>query len=51
METMRLNKVILEKVTALMGLCDSLEQEVKQSQEHSAQLMQRCLREVFEGKK
>lgn len=41
-------KAIVEKVNALMGLCDSLEQEVKQSQEHSAQLMQSCLREVFE---
>jgi len=26
---------------------DTLEQEVQQSQEHSAQLMQSCLREVF----
>jgi type I restriction enzyme S subunit len=42
-------KAIVQKVNALMGLCDSLEQEVKQSQEHSAQLMQSCLREVFEG--
>lgn len=32
-----------------MGLCDSLEQEVQQSQEHSVQLMQSCLRAVFEG--
>lgn len=42
-------KAIVEKVNALMGLCDSLEQEVQQSQEHSEQLMQSCLREVFEG--
>ena len=42
-------KAIVEKVNALMGLCDTLEQEVQQSQEHSAQLMQSCLREVFEG--
>lgn len=42
-------KAIVEKVNALMGLCDALEQEVQQSQEHSVQLMQSCLREVFEG--
>jgi type I restriction enzyme S subunit len=42
-------KAIVQKVNALMALCDSLEQEVQQSQEHSAQLMQSCLREVFEG--
>jgi type I restriction enzyme S subunit len=44
-------KVIVQKVNALMGLCDSLEQEVQQSQEQIAQLMQSCLREVFEGEK
>lgn len=43
-------KAIVEKVNALMGLCDNLEQEVQQSQQHSEQLMQSCLREVFEGK-
>jgi type I restriction enzyme S subunit len=43
-------QAIVQKVNALMGLCDSLEQEVQQSQEQSAQLMQSCLREVFEGK-
>lgn len=43
-------KAIVQKVNALMGLCDALEQEVKQSQEQSEQLMQSCLREVFEGK-
>jgi len=42
-------KAIVEKVNALMGLCDALEQEVQQSQEHSEQLMQSCLREVFEN--
>ncbi len=42
-------KVIVQKVNALMGLCDALEQEVKQSQEQSEQLMQSCLREVFES--
>ena len=44
-------KAIVEKVNALMGLCDTLEQEVQQSQEHSEMLMQSCLREVFEGAK
>ena len=44
-------KAIVEKVNALMGLCDKLEQEVQQSQEHSEQLMQSVLREVFEGEK
>ena len=34
-----------------MGLCDRLEQEVAQSQEHSEMLMQSCLREVFEGER
>jgi type I restriction enzyme S subunit len=43
-------KAIVQKVNALMGLCDKLELEVQQSQEHSEQLMQSCLREVFEGK-
>ena len=38
----------MQKVNALMGLCDNLEREVQQSQEHSEQLMQSCLREVFE---
>jgi type I restriction enzyme S subunit len=41
-------KAIVEKVNALMGLCDTLAQEVQQSQEHSEQLMQSCLRAVFE---
>ena len=43
-------KAIVQKVNALMGLCDRLEQEVQQSQEQISQLMQSCLREVFEGK-
>jgi type I restriction enzyme S subunit len=42
-------KAIVEKVTALMGLCDALEQEVAQSKVYSEQLMQSVLREVFEG--
>ena len=41
-------KAIVQKVNVLMGLCDALEQEVQQTQEHSEQLMQSCLREVFE---
>tara|TARA_R110002051_G_scaffold13808_6_gene45652 strand:- start:15355 stop:17031 length:1677 start_codon:yes stop_codon:yes gene_type:complete len=44
-------KAIVEKVNALLGLCDALEQEVQQSQAHSEQLMQSVLREVFEGEK
>lgn len=40
---------IVEKVNALMELCDALEQEVKHSQEQSELLMKSCLREVFEG--
>lgn len=40
-------KTIVQKVNALMGLCDVLEQEVQQSQEQSEQLMQSCLREAF----
>lgn len=44
-------KAIVQKVNALMGLCDALEQEVQQSQEQSEKLMQSVLRDVFEGKK
>ncbi|OBX25782.1 type I restriction enzyme S subunit [Gelidibacter algens] len=44
----REQKAIVQNVNALMGLCDALEQEVKQSQEQSERLMQSCLREVFE---
>jgi hypothetical protein len=44
-------KAIVEKVNTLMSLCDRLGQELKQSQQHSEQLMQSCLREVFEGGK
>jgi len=42
-------KAIVEKVNALMELCDGLEQEVNHSQEQSELLMKSCLREVFEG--
>ncbi|EDP95165.1 restriction endonuclease subunit S [Kordia algicida OT-1] len=41
-------KAIVAKVNALMELCDKLEEEVQQSQAYSTQLMQSCLREVFE---
>lgn len=44
-------KAIVEKVNALMGLCDALEQQVQQSQEHSELMMKSVLREVFEGEK
>lgn len=43
--------VIVQKVNALMGICEALEKEVQQNQEHCEQLMQSCLREVFEGNK
>ena len=43
-------KAIVEKVNALMGLCDGLAQEVQQSQEHSELLMQSVLRAIFEEK-
>lgn len=46
--TLEEQKAIVEKVNALMGLCDALEQQVQQSQAHSEQLMQSVLREVFE---
>ncbi|CAM3884775.1 MULTISPECIES: restriction endonuclease subunit S [Flavobacterium] len=43
-------KAIVEKVNALVGLCDALEQEVAQSKGYSEQLMQSVLREVFNKK-
>ncbi|WP_405352266.1 restriction endonuclease subunit S [Nonlabens sp. Asnod3-H03] len=43
-------KAIVEKVNSLMGLCDALEQEVQQSQQHSEMMMQSVLKEVFEGR-
>ena len=42
-------KVIVEKVNALMVLCDELEQQIDNSQSQIEQLMQSCLKEVFEG--
>ena len=44
-------KAVEEKVNSLMGLCDALEQEVQQSQQHSEMMMQSVLKEVFEGGK
>ncbi len=44
-------KAIVEKVNALMGLCDALEQEVQQNQQHSEMMMQSVLKEVFEDGK
>jgi type I restriction enzyme S subunit len=41
-------KAIVEKVNSLMGLCDTMEQEVEQSKVYSEKLMQSVLREVFE---
>ena len=41
-------QAIVEKVNALMALCDNLEQEVDNSQTQIEQLMQSCLKEVFE---
>lgn len=43
-------KAIVQKVNALMGLCDGLEQKVKISEQQVQDLMQSMLREVFEGK-
>lgn len=40
-------KAIVEKVNALMDLCDRLEQEIDHSTTQVEQLMQSCLREVF----
>ena len=40
--------VIIEKVNALLALCDELEQQVDNSQIQIEQLMKSCLKEVFE---
>ncbi len=42
-------KAIVEKVNALMGLCDELEKEIEHSTTQVEQLMQSCLKEVFEN--
>ena len=41
-------KIIVEKVNSLMVLCDELEQQIESSQIQIEQLMQSCLKEVFE---
>jgi type I restriction enzyme S subunit len=43
-------KVIVEKVNALMALCDGLETEIENQQNTQEQWMQACLREVLEEK-
>ena len=42
-------QAIVEKVNSLMALCDELEQQVDNSQSQIEQLMQSCLKEVFEA--
>ena len=42
-------KVIVEKVNSLMALCDELEKQIETSQIQIEQLMQSCLKEVFEN--
>ena len=44
-------KAIVEKVNALMNLCDQLENEVKTGQAQIEALTQSVLKEVFEGEK
>jgi len=41
-------QAIVEKVNSLMALCDELDQQVDNSQSQIEQLMQSCLKEVFE---
>ena len=40
-------QAIVEKVNSLMSLCDTLEQQIENSQTQIEQLMQSCLKEVF----
>jgi len=42
-------KAIVKQVNSLMTLCHSLEEHIEHSQTQIAQLMQSCLREVFEN--
>lgn len=42
-------KAIVNQVNTLMALCDSLEEHIENSQTQIEQLMQSCLREVFEN--
>ena len=44
-------QVIVEKVISLIALCDELEQQIETSQTQIEQLMQSCLKEVFENDK
>ena len=46
--SMEEQKAIVEKVSSLMRLCDELEQQINTSQTQIEQLMQSCLKEVFE---
>jgi type I restriction enzyme S subunit len=41
-------KAIVEKVNTLMALCDELEKQIETSHKQVEQLMQSCLKEVFE---
>jgi restriction endonuclease S subunit/very-short-patch-repair endonuclease len=42
-------KAIVQKVNALMALCDTLEKEIETHQTTQEHWMQSCLKEVFEG--
>lgn len=42
-------KAIVEKVNTLMAFCDQLEKAIEESTTQIEQLMQSCLKEVFEG--
>lgn len=44
-------KAIVKEVNSLMALCDSLEEHIQNSQTQIEQLMQSCLRAVFEEEK
>ncbi|OIQ27147.1 MAG: hypothetical protein BM564_13330 [Bacteroidetes bacterium MedPE-SWsnd-G2] len=44
-------KAIVKQVNILMALCDNLEEHIEHSQTQIEQLMQSCLREVFEERK
>ena len=41
-------QAIVEKVNSLMALCDKLEQQIENSQTQIEQLMQSCVKEVFD---
>ena len=47
--TLNNQKAIVEKVNSLMALCDELEKQIETSQIQIEQLMQSCLKEVFES--